>query len=289
MMNTHTSIRNALYLIGTLLIFQTGLLAQSPNTTAAYLTGNYSTRNYGATEVNMLMQAHQFMRGARWEQSVMTYNALLGQRPNWAPALLGRAALFARTGRDAEAEQDYNRAFRQNPLAARFLMAKGPNDLIQFLALYPADWFEEEGGLAPLAAAQPNYSDFNLFEEQYDEIVSLEDSCELSEVLLLKIDGDRLASRIALDNPKELLSQHQALLHMQRGNLAMLNHDYLTAISYYQRSDQTNDGYWPEVTYNRALANILLLNYAQGCEGLSKANADGFSAAAPLLQSLCNF
>ncbi|MEM7571446.1 MAG: hypothetical protein AAF433_01045 [Bacteroidota bacterium] len=288
-MKMHTSIKNTFFLIGALLIIQTGLFAQSPNTTAAYLTGNYSTRNFGAAEVNMLMQAHQFMRGARWEQSIMTYNALLGQRPNWAPALLGRAELFSRIGRDAEAEQDYDRAFRQNPLAARFLMAKGPNDLIQFLALYPADWFEEEGVVAPSAINQTYFSDFNLFEEQYEEIVSLEDSCELSEVLLLKIDGDRLASRIALDNPKELLSQHQALLHMQRGNLAMLNHDYLTAISYYQSSEQTNGGDWPEVTYNRALANILLLNYAQGCEDLNRANADGFSAAAPLLQSLCNF
>jgi hypothetical protein len=76
---------------------------------------------------------------------------------------------------------------------------------------------------------------------------------------------------------------------MLEGNINMLNHDYLGAVAAYNQAVDFHANDWPEITYNRGLAFILLNNYTNGCAELDSSARQGFAPAEKMLRSLCNF
>lgn len=234
----------------------------------------------------MLNRAYRQVRLGQTEDALMTYNAILGIRPEWLPGLVGRAELLNRLGRQNEANEYKQRAMRINPLATGFLMARGRNALLQYLALYPEAVME-----APMMSesAIVAFSQEEYFDQQLRTIINLPDSTLLASTLKAKVSGNRVASIQALHNLMRDRVIEPDLGFMLEGNLDMLNHDYLGAVAAYNQAIDFHQAPWPEITYNRGLAFILLDNYTNGCAELQTSAQQGFEPAREMLGSLCTF
>lgn len=269
-----------------LILFCSALAGQVNRPASAGIPTDVPVANYGGPIVGMLNQAYRQLRGGQTEDALMTYNAILGQRPNWLPALVGKAEMLRRIGRQVEANRVQQQAARIDPLATGFLLARGRNALLRYLALYP------ESALPPLDmddAAANAFSEGDYFGQQLRTIMQLDDSISLSEVLQAKVTGNRIKSIQILHNLMEDRIIEADLGFMLEGNLDMLNHDYLGAVAAYNQAIDFHLAPWPEITYNRGLAFILLDNYTNGCAELQSSAQEGFMPARKMLSSLCSF
>ncbi|MTB52336.1 hypothetical protein [Lewinella sp. W8] len=247
-----------------------------------------AARNYRNLPVAKLNLAYRQQLNGQFEEALLTYNSALAWQADWIPALTGRAALYQRLGRHAEADRDRAIAERQDPYATAFFMAKGRHALLPFLALYPQEWYQKEYGfnttedpLSPPSTPQAYYT------YQYFSIQNTEVTAPAVAALQHKVLQDVPASRRALlDLPRDY---NTSVVDMLSGNLAMLEHDYDKAVAHYNNALLTNTVHWPELYYNRGLGNILLHNYMNGCADLSKSADAGFTPAQVMFQSLCNF
>jgi len=241
---------------------------------------------FNGPEIALLGQAARQMRLNVNEETLLLYDAALGHRPDWLPAMVGKANLLRRLGRNAEATRLMQRAAAQDPLAAGFLSARGRNALLPYVALYPMSEVGvplEENGITS------NFNETDYFTQQIRGILNLPDSVGLNRVLKAKVAGDRMASIQELHG---LMQDHvipEDLGFMLEGNLDMLNHDYLGAIAAYNQALDFHLTPWPEISYNRGLAFILVDNYTNGCAELRYAARQGFEPAERMLGSLCNF
>ncbi len=234
----------------------------------------------------MLQRASRQIRDGFTEQAILSYDAALGQRPNFLPAMVGKANLLRRLGREAEARTLMNKANGIDPLATGLLSARGRNGLLGYLALYPRSEVPiPEMNEAELAA----FSEADYFTRQMRTILSLSDTTALSKVLKAKVAGNRAASIQELHGLMRYHVIAEDVGFMVEGNLDMLNHDYLGAVAAYNQALDFHLTPWPEISYNRGLAFILLENYSNGCAELRYAAQQGFDPAVGMFDSLCNF
>lgn len=280
------SIKSLLFLGCLTVLLGASLSAQSNRPASAGLPTGVPVANYGGPAVGLLNQAYRQIRFSQMDEATMTYDAILAQRPDWLPALVGKAALLQRIGRQSEAKRYEDRAYRIDPTATGFLMAKGRNALLRYLALYPESALDQPEMTEKETA---NFSKKMYFEQQLQTILDLPDTTMLAKVLQAKVSGDRAESIQLLHN----LMQDQTIStdfgFMLEGNLDMLNHDYLGAVAAYNQAIDFHASPWPEITYNRGLAFILLNNYTNGCAELEESAREGFAPAAKMLGSLCSF
>lgn len=277
-----------LQVITCLLLFLTSgvLSAQVNRPSSAGLPTAMPATNYGGPAVGLLNQAYRQIRSGQIDEATMTYDAILAQRPNWLPALVGKAALLQRIGRQSEANRYQQSATRIDPLATGLLMAKGRNALLRYLALYP------EEALPQTTMTDEETSTFSrgaYFDQQLEAILAMSDSTTLAKILQAKVAGDRAKSINLLHNLMQDQKVSTDLGFMLEGNINMLNHDYLGAVAAYNQAVDFHAEDWPEITYNRGLAFILLNNYTNGCAELELSARKGFAPADKMLRSLCNF
>ncbi|MFK8162554.1 MAG: hypothetical protein AB8H12_08835 [Lewinella sp.] len=260
----------------------TGQVTELPMMPASGIT------SYGNLPVGQLNRAHRQQLTGQFELALLTYNSALAWQPDWVPALAARSELLYRLGRNLEAKKDRLQADRQNPTATAFFLAKGRNGLMPFMALYPSDWYQVNYGLASTdTPSQDRSTPQAYFYAQYTSIINAPDTALAVRALRQKVDQDVIASRRTLNElPK---TYNQGVRKMLLANLSMLNHDYAEAINLYTDASLKDAVDWPELHYNRGLGYILLNNYMNGCEDLSKSAKDGFEPAAVMYQSLCNF
>lgn len=243
--------------------------------------------NYSNLPVAQLNRAHREQLTGQFEVALLTYNSALAWQPGWVPALAARSELLYRLGRNLEAQRDRQQASRQNPNATAFFLAKGRNGLMPFLALYPREWYrtnygieasdERDGGLS---------SPQEYFYDQYMSIVNSPDTALAVRAVQQKVGQEIMASSKTLDELPR--TYNQGVRKMLEANLAMLNHRYAEAVNLYTDASLKNAVSWPELHYNRGLGYILLHNYMNGCEDLSRAAKAGFGPAVVMQQSLCN-
>ncbi len=226
------------------------------------------------------------LRFGRTEEALMAFEAIFAKQPDWVPALAERAYVLNLLGRAHEARRDRDRAMRLNPEAARFYAARSNFALLEFIALYPDDWFDDHyraedyptGGLPNLTLAL--YRDQQLLQLQ-----AADGQDKAIQFLLLKLGGDKqILQEISLDGTGHSRQWTDLML----GNLALLRQDLLTAVQYY--NDAVLSGaHWPELYYNRGLASILLNQYVTGCADLRQSVELGFAPGETMLRSLCTF
>ncbi|PHI21562.1 hypothetical protein CEQ90_01745 [Lewinellaceae bacterium SD302] len=283
---------NRFKLVASLLTFllASSLIAQVNRPSSAGLPTDVPRANFNSREVGLLNEANRLLRFGRTEEAIMSYDAILGIRPNWLPGIVGKAELLNRIGRTAEADRYKQRALRQDPIATGLLMARGRNALLSYLALYP----ESELPVPVLGddVDDVQIADFSLesyFDQQLRRIIDLPDSSALAMTLKAKIAGNRTASIRTLHEFMEDRLISEDLGFMLEGNLDMLNHDYLGAVAAYNQAMDFHFEPWPEITYNRGLAFILLDNYTNGCAELQRSAQEGFEPARRMLAGLCNF
>lgn len=244
--------------------------------------------SYSNLPVGQLNRAHRQQLTGQFELALLTYNSALAWQPDWVPALAARSTLLYRLGRNLEAQKDRAMAERQNPTATAFFLAKGRNGLMPFLALYPREWYSENYGLEISEdIAFTDDSPQSYFYEQYNSIINAPDTALAVLALQQKVDQDVLASQRSIDALPR--GYNQGVRKMLMANLAMLNHEYSDAVNLYNDAALKNGVTWPELHYNRGLGNILMHNYMNGCQDLSKASKDGFPPATVMYESLCNF
>ncbi|WP_026232194.1 tetratricopeptide repeat protein [Neolewinella persica] len=260
----------------------TGQVTELPMMPASGIT------SYGNLPVAQLNRAHRQQLTGQFELALLTYNSALAWQPDWVPALAARSELLYRLGRSLEAQKDRMQASRQNPTATAFFLAKGRNGLMPFLALYPRDWYQANYGFTDdISTANELDSPNAYFYKQYMSIINAPDTAMAVLALQQKVDQDVIASRRTLEAlPK---TYNQGVRKMLLANLSMLNHDYAQAINLYTDASLKDAVNWPELYYNRGLGHILLNNYMNGCEDLSKSAKDGFKPGVLMFQSLCNF
>lgn len=248
--------------------------------------GSPPAARFNSPETGLLNRAARQSRDGFTEEALLSFDAALAARPNWLPALIGKANLLRRLGRDAQARQIMNQANSIDPLATGFLAARGRNGLLPYLALYP----HNQVPMPELTDRElADFSEADYFTQQMRTIMGLPDTAELSRFLRAKVAGDRIAS---IDELHELMRYRvipEDLGFMLEGNLDMLNHDYLGAVAAYNQALDFHLTPWPEISYNRGLAFILLDNYDNGCAELRYAARQGFDPAEKMLGSLCNF
>lgn len=268
----------AMFLLPFLLPAQVTKLAMMP---ASGIT------NYSNLPVAQLNRAHRQQLTGQFEVALLTYNSALAWQPDWVPALAARSELLYRLGRNLEAERDRMQAFRQNPVATAFFLAKGRNSLMPFLALYPRDWYRLNYGLN---ASDMNGKEFSTpqayFYDQYISIVNSPDTALAVRALQQKVGHEVLAAGRTLDELPR--TYNQGVRKMLEANLAMLNHNYSEAVNLYTDAALKGGVAWPELHYNRGLGFILMQNYMNGCEDLALAAKEGFGPGVVMYESLCN-
>ena len=277
-----------LQVVTCLLLFMTSgvMLAQVNRPASAGLPTAMPVANYGGPAVGLLNQAYRQIRSGQFNEAIMTYDAIDAQRPDWLPSLVGRSTLLQRTGANAEAGRYRDKAYRIDPVATGFLMAKGRNALLRYLALYP------ESALPDVDMTDEEMKSFSrgaYFDQQLETIISLPDSITVNKILQAKVAGDRIKSTQLLHSLMKDREISVDLGFMLEGNLDMLNHDYLAAVASYNQAIDLHGNEWPEITYNRGLAFILLNNYTNGCAELDVSARQGFAPANKMLRSLCTF
>lgn len=268
------------------ILITSSLVGQNDRPYSAGLPGIFPVATFNGPEVGMLNLATRQFRSGQPQEALNTYDAIIGIRPNWLPALVGKSVMLQRLGRQREARNFRQRAERINPIATGFLAAKGQSGLLAYLALYP-----QEEAPAPSfdESSATNFLEADYFTQQLQYIMQLPDSVNIAKVLRPKVAGNRIASTQALH---ELMIDQmipEDLGFMLEGNLDMLNHDYLGAIAAYNQALDLHYTPWPEITYNRGLAFILIDNYTNGCAELKYSASQGFKPAEEMLRSLCNF
>lgn len=289
-----TKLLFGLLLTGWLVLGFGPLSAQSDRPFSAGLTELFPYQNYAGRQVYNLTQAQQFLRNGQWEQAILTFDIALAQQPDWVPALVGRSNALQAVGRELEARRDRELALRLNRTAAEVLLARGRQQPLRFLALYPEAWLLEHG-FQPGASLRPGrphvalVGQFDYFDFQTDRIRSAPDSCRVTQAIRYKLTGN-------YNNAENLLLDHgqsnavdRALIPMLRANLRLAGHDYLAAIALYNQALRQYGVDWPELYYNRGLAYVLLNNYGNGCSDLSLSAESGFVPAAEMYRDLCNF
>lgn len=245
-------------------------------------------QRYGNLPIAQLNQAHRQQLTGQFEMALLTYNSALAWQPDWVPALTARSTLLYRLGRSLEAQKDRLQAERQNPTATSFFLAKGRNGLMPFLALYPREWYQNNYGLSLKEDSGENSTTpAAYFYEQYMSIVNSPDTALAVLALQQKVDQEVLASRRTLEALPR--TYNQGVRKMLLANLSMLNHDYVEAINLYSDAELKDAVDWPELFYNRGLGYILVNDYMNGCQDLSKAGKAGFKPAIVMIESLCNF
>lgn len=279
-------LRPILFLLCSLLVSSSPLLAQLDRPFSAGLPTDLPVADFGGPEVGLLNLAYRQFRNGRIEQAIISYDAILAIRPDWLPALVGKSEILRRVGRDGEADTYSKRAMRIDPVATGFLVARGRNGMLRYLALYPETKLGLPGGTdEPITTFNPD----NYLEQRLMDISRLPDSVAIAKILKAKVAGNRPGSIMALHQLMRDRLIDEDLGFMLEGNLDMLNHDYLGAIAAYNQALDFHLTPWPEVNYNRGLAFILIDNYTNGCAELRHAAYQGFSPAEGMLRSLCNF
>jgi tetratricopeptide (TPR) repeat protein len=230
--------------------------------------------------VRDLRGAEALLQWGQSENAVLAYDAILAQRPAWVPALVGRANLLARLGRREQSQRDLNLARQLSPVAADFFTAGSRYGLIAFIALYPRQWLDGKYGTGELPSTRTQSEERLL-------LAGLADRDDPDLLLVrAKLEGaslqldDRL--RHALDRRADAWSDFML------GNLALLKQDYLTAVRYYNDAFSAGAD-WPEMYYNRGLAEILQYSFSQGCADLAVSYQGGYAPALGLHTALCTY
>ena len=232
-----------------------------------------------------LAQIRQLVRFGQTEEAIIAFDALLARQPDWVAALIERSTLFQRLGRDIEARRDRDRALRLNPEAARFYLAQGSFSLLDFIALYPDDWFDAYYQGGEFLTGMRTETDLGLHQQrQVDQLAEVEGVDPAIAFLRLKTRGENYTIDDLLDRSA---AQHSRQWNdLMLGNLALLRQDFLTAVQYYDDA-VLSGAHWPELYYNRGLAYILLNKYANGCSDLEQSYRLGFLPGETMLRSLC--
>lgn len=227
------------------------------------------------------------MRGAevmlQWGQSedaVLAYDAILAQRPGWVPALVGRASLLARLGRSEQAKRDMQTARQISPTATDFYTAGSRYGLITFIALYPRQWLDGKFGTDELPSTRT----------QSDERVLLAGLADRDDPDLLLLRAKLTGSSVQLDDRlrQTLDRRADAWSDFMLGNLALVKQDYLNAVRFYNDAFSAGAD-WPEMYYNRGIAEILQYAYAQGCADLAVSHQGGYAPGLALHSALCTY
>lgn len=263
------------------------LYAQLDRPSSAAMPVEVPVANFNGEHVGALNQAHRLLRGGRLEEALWRYDAVAGQFPNWVPALVGKAEVLTRMGRDTEARKMYDRSRRIDPTVTDLLYSKGRQELLRFLALYPTMDLDDEAITESLV--REDFNNDNFFAAQYLYIESLPDSLAISAPLRAKIKGDPSTAARHLRDLERDERIDPAILQLVAGNLRMVNHDYIGAVAQYNRGMQLQSEKWPEFYYNRGLAFVLMDKYTNGCADLRVSALAGFTPADALYYRLCNF
>jgi hypothetical protein len=228
------------------------------------------------------------VRFGNTEEAVFAFDALLAQQPNWIPALTERANLLDRLGRNAEADRDRERARRMNPNAAAFYASREGSAMLNFIALYPQDWFNEYyRGEGQYIASYPTDPSLQLYRErQLRQLESVPANDATIDLLYRKSRGEKELLNGSYNGTVD--QQSRQWQDLMLGNLALLRQDFFTAMQYYNDAELSG-ARWPELYYNRGLTNILLSNYVAGCADLRTSAAAGFLPGRTMLTSLCSF
>ena len=208
-------------------------------------------RLYGNGVVSKLITADNLIRQARWEEAILTYDNVVAQWPNWAPAYIKRATAKAKMGRDQEAQEDLRIAQRLSP-----------NSVILFSERNP-------GRKSLLLAVAPNAID------EIDEVYELKQRGLLQQ-------ADVMISEMYEDHT--LTDADAALL---RGNVQFLMENPQHAINYYTWALERESS--AELFHNRGLARIVAYNFPDGCADLEQAQAMGYGPSAAQYADLCSF
>lgn len=290
----HTKLFFGLLFCCSLLVGFGELSAQSDRPFSAGLTEQFPYQNYAGQQVYNLTRAQQFLRNGQWEQAILTFDIALAQQPFWVPALVGRSNVLQLVGRELEAERDRELALRLNRTATQVLLARGRQQPIRFLALYPEEWMRDYG-FEPGASLRPGRphaafaGNFDYFNFQSDRIRAAPDSCQVTQAIRYKLSGEYAYAENLLLDQTDYGTEDRALIPMLRANLRLANHDYLAAIALYNEALREYGEDWPELYYNRGVAYVLLNNYTNGCTDLARSMEAGFVPATELFQSMCNF
>lgn len=268
-------------LLGLFLLATLPLSAQRP-------APNLNSRLYVDWPVYQLARAQQQQNVGNFESALQFYDEALAMQPGWIPALAGRAEMLYRLGRRAEADRSHHQAFRTNPTATAFYLARRNKGLLSFLALYPSDWYARRYRFA--SAPGPFLDDAfaleDFFVRQTEEITAAAaDSSVAVRALLTKMNYNVAETERLLESlPRDY---NPAVREMLGANLAMLRYRFQDAVEGYGRGMNAADGRYPELRYNRGLAYILLYNYDAGCADLRSAANDGYSPARVMYNRLC--
>uniref|UniRef100_UPI003B515E9B hypothetical protein n=1 Tax=Neolewinella sp. TaxID=2993543 RepID=UPI003B515E9B len=234
-----------------------------------------------------LAQIRQFVRFGRTEEAIIAFDALLTRQPDWIAALTERATLLERLGRQPEAQRDRQRALRLNPEAARFYLARGSFSLLEFIALYPDDWFDDRYQGGEFLTGVRTETDLGRHRQrQLDQLAEAGEDDPAITFLQLKTRGEHRNMNELLDRSAAEHTRQWGDLML--GNLALLRQDLMTAVQYYDDA-VLSGAHWPELYYNRGLAHILLNNYANGCGDLERSYRLGFLPGETMLRSLCTY
>ena len=208
-------------------------------------------RQYGDGVVRKLVAGENLIRQGRWEEAILTYDNVVAQWPNWAPAYIKRAMAKAKMGRQSEAQEDLQRAQHLSPNSVILFSERNPGQKVNLLATAP------------------------------------QDDPELEHVYRLKQKGLLQQAEVIISEmyqKAEISATDAALL---RGNIQLLLENHQHAIAYYNWAlDQETSA---EVLHNRGLARILVYNFPDGCADLEQAKEMGYDPSAAQYVDLCSF
>lgn len=208
-------------------------------------------RQFGNGVVSELIKGENLIRQGRWEEAILTYDNVVAQWPNWAPAYTKRAMAKAKMGRQQEAMTDLQMAQRLSPNSVILFSERNPRGKSQLLATVES------------------------------QIPKLNHVYQLKQRGLLQ---QAEVMVVELYEEKTLPATDAALL---RGNIQLLLENHQHAIAYYDWALDRETR--PELLHNRGLARILTFNFPDGCADLEQAQDMGHLPSADQYADLCSF
>lgn len=208
-------------------------------------------RQYGNGVVSDLIKGENLIRQGRWEEAILTYDNVVAQWPNWAPAYTKRAMAKAKMGRQQEASEDLQMAQRLSPNSVILFSERNPSSKSQLLAKAETET------------------------PKLDRIYQLKQRGLLQQAEVMIVE---------LYEEQTLPATEAALL---RGNIQLLLENHQHAIAYYDWALDRETK--PELLHNRGLARIMSFNFPDGCADLEEAQEMGHQPSADQYVDLCSF
>ncbi len=208
-------------------------------------------RQFGNGVVGDLLKGKNLVRQGRWEEAILTYDNIVAQWPNWAPAYTKRAMAKAKMGRQQEATADLQMAQRLSPNSVILFSERNPSSKAQLLATVETE------------------------------------TPKLNHVYQLKQRGLLQQAEVTIVELYEEQSLPATEAALLRGNIQLLLENHQHAIAYYDWALDRETK--PELLHNRGLARIMTFNFPDGCADLEQAQAMGHTPSADQYVDLCSF